>query len=90
MGDFRITIDAVGGHGCQREITTGQTVTPCGRPSCPDCAARAFVKQLQEMGCSVQGATLEHWPARMGALRSRGDKAGPVEDLITGVRAGSF
>lgn len=96
MGDFRITIDAVGGHGCQREIKDGGHVNPCGQPSCPDCQARAFVEQLKATGTNVRQATLEHWPAKMlnyetpPVLVDRTEGVGPVDDLLTGVRTGSF
>lgn len=81
MGNYRITIDAVGGHGCQREIGDGGTITsPCGQESCPDCKARAFVADLKTSGNDVQSATLAHWP----------EQPGPVDDLVTGRRSGSF
>lgn len=81
MGTFRIEVEAVGGHGCQREIKDGGTVDGCGHPSCPDCMARGFVKDLKEKGNSVLSAKLTHWP---------GDKSEVRDDLLTGVRSGSF
>lgn len=99
MGDYRITIDAVGGHGCQRGVKDGETVAAdCGSPSCPDCRARRFVRELMDSGNSVNKATLEHWPdpmlsgygATAGQLVPRSDSAGPVDDLLTGKRTGSF
>ena len=90
MGDFRIIVDAVGGHGCQREVKDGGAVKDdCGQPSCPDCAARGFITKLKAQGCSVAAAKLYHWPQIMadGLLRERG---GPIDDLLSGKRSGSF
>lgn len=86
MGDFRITIKAVGGHGCQRTVKSGgQLADSCGSPSCPDCIARRCVAQLMATGCYVSEATLQHWPAE-----HPGSTAGPRDDLLTGVRSGEF
>ncbi len=83
MGRYHIEITAVGGHGCQRDtVKDGQAITDhCGQASCPDCKARAFVKDLQETGNSVESATLTHWPGQEGEVR---------DDLVSGLRAGSF
>lgn len=81
MGTFRIEIEAVGGHGCQREKKDGDTLYGCRNMDCPDCRAREFVKTLQNTGCSVSSATLTHWP---------GEESEVKDDLITGVRKGSF
>jgi len=81
MGRFRVTVTAVGGHGCQRELKDGAVVVGCGQESCPDCAARAFVDRLKDQGCSVGSATIEHWP---------GEEHHVTDDLVSGVRQGSF
>ena len=91
MGTFRIEIQGVGGHGCQREVKSGQKVEGCGSPSCPDCLARAFVKQLSDAGMmstymtsepgSLVYAKLTHWPYGHGSV---------TDDLLTGVRSGNF
>jgi len=82
MGNFRIEIDAVGGHGCQREIGDGETVTQwCGQSSCPDCKARAFVADLKSTGNSIAKATLTHWPGMPSQVQ---------DDLLSGKRTGSF
>jgi hypothetical protein len=63
MGNFRLVIDAVGGHGCQREVKDGGTVIGCGRMDCPDCVAGALVTELaKRTGSSIQSASLTHWP----------------------------
>lgn len=81
MGDYRITIEAVGNHGCGRNANDGDVVTRCGQDNCPDCKAIAFMKELKRTGENVKVATLEHWPAA---------GKGPTDDLITGVRSGKF
>ena len=81
MGQFRVTVDAVGGHGCQREKGDGEFVIGCERPGCPDCIAREFVRRLRRSGATVNVATLEHWP---------GTESQVTDDLLTGIRSGSF
>lgn len=82
MGMFRVEVEAVGGHGCQRNIKNGQQVQNyCGGPSCPDCVAREFVRQLKRVGADVQKAVLTHWPGQTSEVK---------DDMLTGVRAGNF
>jgi hypothetical protein len=85
MGNFRIEIDAVGGHGCQREVKDGGTVAEsCGLAACPDCIARKFVAELKAAGVfnyPPASAKLTHWPGTPGEVR---------DDLLTGIRSGSF
>lgn len=84
MGTFRVEVEAVGGHGCQREVKDGEVVTGCGQPSCPDCITREYVAKLRSTGAYFeQGgyAKLTHWPGQQSAV---------VDDLLTGVRSGSF
>lgn len=64
MGNFLLEIEAVGGHGCQREVKDGGVIlTPCGGASCPDCAFVAFVDQLKKSSNNVLRAAITHWPA---------------------------
>lgn len=81
MGNFNISIDAVGGHGCQRTIKDGGIVTGCSQTYCPDCTTREFVAFLKAKGVTVNAARFTHWP---------GEPSEVVDDLITGIRAGSF
>ena len=81
MGKFLIEIEAVGGHGCQRELKDGVEVPGCGHEHCPDCAARRLVTELIRKGNSVVKAKLTHWP---------GDPHSVEDDLLTGIRKGSF
>jgi hypothetical protein len=84
MGTFRIEIQAVGGHGCDRDRKDGELVKGCGLPNCPDCQARAFVQQLKNAGSfgySDCYARLLHWPGHASEV---------VDDLLTGKRKGNF
>lgn len=82
MGQFRVEITAIGGHGCQRSVKDGEKVQEfCGSFSCPDCAARDFVRDLKRRGVNVESARLVHWPGQPSEVR---------DDLITHVRSGSF
>ena len=81
MGNFIIEIKAVGNHGCSREAKDGDTIVGCQRMDCVDCQAREFVQHLQSKGCSVEEATLVHWPDQEDSVK---------DDLLSGVRTGSF
>jgi hypothetical protein len=81
MGTFLVTVEAVGGHGCQREIGDGEHVVGCERPGCPDCITREYVRRLKRSGATLNIATLTHWP---------GTPTEVVDDLLTGTRTGSF
>jgi hypothetical protein len=86
MGDYRITIEAMGGHGCQREKGDGEFVVGCERHNCPDCMARELVRRLKRASENVKTARIEHWPADLGY-----DPAGSVtDDLLSGRRTGAF
>ena len=81
MGNYRIEMEAVGGHGCQREIKDGGTVYGCGSMNCPDCIAREFVETLKRRGSSMVYAKLTHWPGQTSEVQ---------DDLLTKKRKGSF
>ena len=81
MGNFRVEVEAVGGHGCQREIKDGGAVYGCQRMDCPDCITREFVGKLTAKGMKPSKATLTHWP---------GQETQVVDDLVSGKRIGSF
>lgn len=106
MGDFRITIEAIGGHGCgrgseaplvrfdeqRRPVSTGPEleVRRCRLRGCPDCATIAFVEELRRSGCSVAAAKIEHWPVPGAAGTTRTSGTGPIDNLITGTRDKPF
>ena len=77
MGQYRITIQGVGNHGCGRRSPTSAKIERCQQPGCVDCAAEAFVATLKGAGSSIEHATLEHWPATSEQVS---------DDLLTGVR----
>lgn len=87
MGDFRVTVEAVGGHGCERDKGTGETVVGCERQGCPDCMAREFVRRLKRSGATLKKAEIQHWPADMPGYTAEGEVH---DDLLTGVRTGAF
>lgn len=62
MGLYRVTIEATGGHGCQREVGDGGTVFGCRRMECPDCMVVEFVENMKRMGQHISKAELVHWP----------------------------
>lgn len=81
MGQFRITVTAVGGHGCQREVKDGGALAErCSNAACPDCATRQFVRDLKKSN-NVEEAKLEHWP---------GTPSQVTDNLLTNTRAGNF
>ena len=75
MGNFKIEIEAVGNHGCDREAKQGGTLTSRCGGTCPDCRARAFVDDMRAKD-SLVSATLTHWP----------DSTPIVDDLKAGTR----
>ena len=81
MGDYRIVVEATGGHGCQRELGDGASVPGCGQKGCPDCIAREFVARLKASGQTMRSATLTHWP---------GEPSEVSDDLLSGIRKGAF
>lgn len=68
MGQYRIEITAVGGHGCQRELKDGSAVVGCGRMDCPDCLTARFVADLARAGNNIEDASLTHWPGQLHAV----------------------
>jgi len=81
MGEFRVTVTAVGGHGCQREFGDGEHVVGCERTNCPDCISREYVRRLKRSGAVVSFAELLHWPHEVAQVR---------DDLLSSERRGSF
>lgn len=121
MGNFRIVVNAIGGHGDKRNLKDGEKNWGCMSMTCPDCLSREFVELLKRRGVTIESAILEHWPAvsepiagatcsyagvrhyfdgttqvyePVGQHRDAcglGAKGGPIiDDLLTGIRTGSF
>lgn len=88
MGDFLVTVHAVGGHGCERNLGDGETVIGCERPGCPDCMAREFVRRLKRSGATVNTARIDHWPPTPVEVPPPSGQV--VDNLLTGLRTGSF
>ena len=87
MGDFRVTVEAVGEHGCLRGLGDGDTVLGCDRPGCPDCLAREYVRRLKRSGTHVNKAVIQHWAADLPGYSAKGEVR---DDLLTGKRSGQF
>lgn len=80
MGDFRIVIDAVGGHGDDRTAKEGEPITikPIeGEYASPDQLAKQFVDVLKVKGLYNLRATLTHWPGQPSEV---------VDDLVNMTR----
>lgn len=78
MGNFRIVVNAVGGHGEERDKGHGETLSlDVGI----DGICKRFAEELKQNGCSVTEATLTHWP---------GTDSQVVDNLLSGKRLGSF
>lgn len=104
MGQFAIVISGVGGHGCERGVKDGEHVLGCQRPDCPDCIAREFVRRYRRNGVMELKGQLIHWPdlseATAAVPEDRTTTGKPavvtpqgtsvIDDLVTGVRSGSF
>ncbi|SRR6266571_77835 len=89
MGDFRIVIEAMGGHGCQREKGDGDHVIGCEQHGCPDCMVRELVRRMRRGGVTLNKAEIVHWPADMeGHGYSLNHEV--RDDLLTGLRRGTF
>jgi hypothetical protein len=81
MGQFIVKIDAVGNHGCMRELKDGEFVVGCEKPHCTDCMVRELVRRLKRSGATVAEATITHWPTQEVPI---------VDDLVSGYRSGNF
>lgn len=81
MGNFRITINATGGHGVDRLKRHGQTVDFEVEPLSPDAIIKRAVDELRARGNNVTEATIHHWP---------GTDSQVVDNLLTGTRTGTF
>lgn len=81
MGNFKIEIEAVGGHGTCRNIKQGEVIpydvagAVTGNANDPDVAAKRFVDEFARTN-HVLSAKLIHWP----------DTTPIVDNLLTGVR----
>ncbi len=69
MGNYRIIINGVGGHGVDREPKEGESVNfyKEGNTS-PDAIAKQFVEILRFYNPTVDSAVLIHWPESEGEV----------------------
>jgi len=82
MGQFRIEITAVGGHGADRERKDGDELDFASLPeNHVDRVAYEAVEALKARGAHVESAKLVHWPGQSSEV---------VDDVLAGVRHGSF
>jgi hypothetical protein len=76
MGNFLISIEAVGGHGDDRNAKQGEKIVPLPAGLGVDNVAAEAVELVRSRGCSVVSATLTHWP----------DSTPIIDDVVNGVR----
>lgn len=91
MGDFRIVIDAVGGHGQDRDKKDGEIVDfGTDVMNSPEAAAKKFLEEFGKYN-SITEAKIIHWPLDNyeGQLKNGRSKQ-IVDDLLTGKRTGQF
>lgn len=82
MGNFRIEIEAVGGHGDRRDVHDGETLDPENYPEHSlDRIAFDTVEALKAKGASLVSARLVHWPGQPSQV---------VDDILARTRHGSF
>jgi hypothetical protein len=92
MGNFRIEIEAVGGHGDRREIKDGEELDFDGLPeSSVDRVAHEAVEALKARGAVINSAKLIHWPKTPLAYAEPQAQGGEVvDDVLQKQRHGSF
>lgn len=94
MGNFRIVINAVGGHGQDRDKVEGEKVFFGENGETPDQIAFTAVKNLLATGNNVMDARIIHWPDSpsrvednlLTELREKGNfkNSGPAKGLNFG------
>jgi hypothetical protein len=91
MGDYVVRVHAVGGHGCQRNVKSGEKLAArCEHPdSCPDCISREYVEKLAKCGNQIKVASLTHWPADLEHY-ANAPLSEVRDDLVSHTRRGSF
>jgi len=88
MGNFRVSVHAVGNHGCQREKRGTDVILGCGEPNCTDCITRDYITKLKAAGASVTEASIHHWPN--STARDDGYAGDVVDNLLAQRRLGRF
>jgi hypothetical protein len=65
MGNFRVVVEAAGGHGCNRTAKEGEEARGCGGETCPDCITARYIAALKQAGMHPTLALYTHWPEAM-------------------------
>lgn len=82
MGNFRIEIEAVGGHGDARDVGDGGKLDFSSyNPKSLDKVAYEAVNELRARGATIVSAKLIHWP---------GEKGEVTDDVLKQTRTGAF
>lgn len=94
MGDFRIVIDTVGGHGQDREKKNGEIVDfGSDQLNSPEAYFKKCIEDAIAKGIISSDTTAKviHWPLdNYGGPEKNGRTAYIADDLLTGKRTGSF
>lgn len=90
MGDFRVTIEASGAHGCGRDKKDGEEVYGCGRMDCPDCLTACYVMDMLRAGVNIKSAVLVHWPGEAGEVTDKFETSPLIFRRARRKREGSF
>jgi hypothetical protein len=61
VADFKIEIEGIGDHGCDRSAKDGKHCAPCHQMGCPDCELRRHLNSFY-MGGTVKSARMIHYP----------------------------
>lgn len=83
MGQFRITITAIGPNGCDRRATPGDRLYGrCSKFTCADCITFDFFQMLRQKGFIIGEAVFTHMPGTANEV---------VDDLLKNERrSGKF
>lgn len=91
VGAFKIQVDAIGNHGCQRERVDGDTVYGCGSMNCPDCLTSEYIAKMRRAGVLMTSAVITHWPGQPTQVTDEYQLADlPVLPLAKRSRRGKF
>lgn len=93
MGDFRIVIDTIGGHGQDRDKKDGEIVDFGSTENSPEAFFKKAIEDAIAKGIISSDTTAHviHWPLDNyeGQLKN-GRSVQIVDNLMTGKRTGSF
>ncbi len=93
MGDFRIVIETVGGHGQDRAKKDGEVVDFGSELYSPEAFFKRAIEEAISIGIisSDTKAYVIHWPIdNHGGQLANGRSQQIVDNLLTGKRTGNF